>query len=410
MFSFAEIGQSGLGDKGYTDFSVVQGKTYYYRIRFTDGMGKYAGYSSILSASTPSQSIVLTASSGVNVTSLSWARDPVSLTSTLIERSINGGAFSLLAATAATATSYTDQTVLPGNSYGYRVKFYDGRGGFSVDSNSVSASPTGSNPVLSVTNVQYSSAALLTWSPSNTSGVTVQVEKSTDGVNFASLGTTTNTFYVDSEVTSGRSYGYRIRWTVGGMYTPYSQATWLSPSSGTTPVLGVNGLGTVSAAGSSWSPIPNPSIFQNGVVEVKEPGQSVFKTVTSTTRVAAIHAGLVSGTSYVYRVKFANSSNTGASAYSSEVTFTTPAPVLTASDNGTGGVNLNITGSTSPYFMIFRSTDGINFTNNFINSTKQFISTTSYTDSSATGGVTYYYYVKSWDGGIASNIVSIQPQ
>jgi hypothetical protein len=54
--------------------------------------------------------------------------------------------------------------------------------------------------------------------------------------------------------------------------------------------------------------------------------------------------------------------------------------------------------------MVFKSTDGVNF------SQIGWTGTISYTDSAVIGGQTYYYYVKSWNGGQPSNVAMVVAQ
>jgi hypothetical protein len=145
--------------------------------------------------------------------------------------------------------------------------------------------------------------------------------------------------------------------------------------------------------------MPNPALYPNASIETKDPTQTAFTFSKTTTRVASIYSPLAAGTTYNCRVRFSNGPN-GASAYSQTAVITTPTPVLSASANGTGSVNLEISGTTSPCFMIYRSTDGINF------SYVRYTGSTTYTDGGLVSGQTYHYYVKSWNGGIPSAIAT----
>jgi fibronectin type 3 domain-containing protein len=105
-------------------------------------------------------------------------------------------------------------------------------------------------------------------------------------------------------------------------------------------------------------------------------------------------------------MRFTNAASnpTGATAYSNIATLATPVPVLSAVSSAAGGVTLTIGGTTSSYYMVYRSADGTNF------SYVGYTATTSYTDSGLASGTNYYYYVKSWNNGQLSNIVSVTTQ
>lgn len=65
--------------------------------------------------------LVATAISGYRV-DLSWVDNSADEVYFFVERSTNGGSYSLIATLAAGTTSYSDMTVLPGNLYAYRVR------------------------------------------------------------------------------------------------------------------------------------------------------------------------------------------------------------------------------------------------------------------------------------------------
>ncbi len=426
-FAFQAIGTTATnGATSYQDMAVVSGLKYVFRIRFTDGAGKYGAYSGTVSATTSSATITLSRTSNTNNIVLSWSPAPTSPVTTSLEKSTNGGtSFSVMATVG--GTTYTDQAVLPGTSYMYRARFNDGKGGYSAYSALVTGAPTGASPVISVTSMTDSSAAKITWSPANTTGVTVKIERSSDGgITFdeasnssykllyndsghshieAELASTTATSYIDSEAVAGTTYVYRIRWSAAGLFTNYSSATWTSPASSTKPTLTATGIGPNSAVGFTWTPA-NPTAYQYASIEMKGPTDTSFTAPISNLGIAQIRAQLVAGTTYSFRMRFQNAASnpTGASVYSQTVNNSTPVPVLSATNAGAGSVTLGISGTTSPYFMIYRSTDGVNFT--YV----KYTATTTFTDTGLTSGLTYHYYVKSWSSGQKSNTTTITAQ
>jgi hypothetical protein len=136
-------------------------------------------------------------------------------------------------------------------------------------------------------------------------------------------------------------------------------------------------------------------------VEIKDPTQTSFVVSgSSTTQIATIRGGLAAGTTYNYRLRFTNGTSSGA--YSQVVAHSTPVPVLSA-EASAGTVTLSISGTSSAYFMVYRSTDGVNFS--YVGWTK----TGSFSDSGPTSG-TWHYYVKSWNNGQPSNTASLTVQ
>jgi hypothetical protein len=118
---------------------------------------------------------------------------------------------------------------------------------------------------------------------------------------------------------------------------------------------------------------------------------------------AAVRSQLVAGSSYAFKMRFSNSAKSGMSNYSAEVNFTTPTPSISGSSSS-GTITVSITGTTSPYFMVYRSTDGVNF------SYVGYTANLDYTDDSVTSGQTLYYYVKSWNNSMSSNILTVVAQ
>jgi hypothetical protein len=95
-------------------------------VAFADGLntGNYTlgalGSPGNLAPTAPS-ALVATAVSGYRV-DLSWTDNSADEVRFFIERQTNGGGFTQIATVAAGTTSYSDTTVQPGNTYGYRVQ------------------------------------------------------------------------------------------------------------------------------------------------------------------------------------------------------------------------------------------------------------------------------------------------
>ena len=79
---------------------------------------------------------------------LAWTNNATNQTGFEIDRSINGGAFSLLTNVAGSATTYGDSGLTPGTTYGYRVEATNS-GGLSASSNTATAVALKLNPVYS---------------------------------------------------------------------------------------------------------------------------------------------------------------------------------------------------------------------------------------------------------------------
>ncbi|HEY5587124.1 MAG TPA: hypothetical protein VIK78_21905 [Ruminiclostridium sp.] len=141
-----------------------------------------------------------------------------------IERSMNGGAFSVIAAPGQNANTgsmiYTDTTAAPGNAYDYRVKALNGTIIASTYSNianvvipslsAIPAAPTGLSAVL-----QSAANVSLTWTDNATNEAGFTLQRSLNGGAFINIATpkannnTGSANYLDTTVAAGNTYAYR---------------------------------------------------------------------------------------------------------------------------------------------------------------------------------------------------------
>ena len=156
-----------------------------------------------------------------STTSAAWAgcrrRWSSTSTSRSPRRSTDGANFTSIGSIDASSTTYADADVqlLDGATYYYRV-LAENVAAESAPSNVVSASI----PLAAPTNLVASasgSAVQLMWSSTSTGATGFEVERSTDGHNFASIGGPLglNTTYTDLATAVGTHYYYRVRATSG---------------------------------------------------------------------------------------------------------------------------------------------------------------------------------------------------
>jgi chitodextrinase len=157
--SFAQVGTSA--STAFNDTGLAAATAYSYRVRATDAAGNLSAYSNVASVTTPSPDTQPpTAPSGLSATAisavqlnLSWtaSTDNVGVTGYLVERCEGAGcsSFAQVAAPAGTSTTYTDNGLLVGTSYSYRLRATDAAGNLSGYSNTASATTltTAPNPV-----------------------------------------------------------------------------------------------------------------------------------------------------------------------------------------------------------------------------------------------------------------------
>lgn len=146
---------------------------------------------------------------------LDWTAPAGDIDNYLLQRSVNGGAFALLATVEAPTTEYFDTAISDGNTYAYRVIAHPVAGADSDPSNTITfTAPTA--PVLSTTIDQGVPEIALTWSASTVTGTTIRwyaIERQEDGGAFAFFALTDGATlaYTDQNVGVGVTYGYRVR-------------------------------------------------------------------------------------------------------------------------------------------------------------------------------------------------------
>lgn len=109
----------------YSDTGLTESTAYFYRVKATTASGQSA-WSPIATATTlgnppdGATGLSATATNGTKAI-LNWLDQAANETGFKIERSTLGGPYELIAISAANTTSYTDRSLLPGTTYGYRV-------------------------------------------------------------------------------------------------------------------------------------------------------------------------------------------------------------------------------------------------------------------------------------------------
>ena len=127
-----------------------------------------------------------------------------------VERSVNGGAFSTLATVVANGVTYTDSTVISGNSYSYRVTPTSDIG------NGVTSPVIANTPRLAAVTGFTVSARTTTSLTLSWNDIALEtgyrIERSTDGSTYTTIATTAAnvTSYVDAGRVAASEYYYRI--------------------------------------------------------------------------------------------------------------------------------------------------------------------------------------------------------
>ena len=314
-----------------------------------------------------------------------------------------GSGYSLLGTT--TATSYTNTGAKAGTTYYYRVKACNDAG-LSPYSNIVSGqvktvTPKPAAPVVKIGNSASSGKPMLTWNA--VSGATsYKVYRATSQNGTYSLqGTVTATSYTNTGAKAGTTYYYKVKAVNSAGESAYSNVV-----SGRATVTTLT-MGHSSTSGKpqlTWKAVSGATSYKVYRATTKNGAYSVINTTKARTYT---NTGAALGTTYYYKVEALNAA--GKSMGFSAVVDGKVAPVLAVGYSSVSG-KPQLTWKAVPgatEYQVYRSTQQ-NSGYSKINTT----TATSYVNTGAKAGTTYYYRIVAVKGTAVSdfsNIVSARP-
>ncbi len=315
-----------------------------------------------------------------------------------------GSGYSLLGTT--TATSYTNTGAKAGTTYYYRVKAVNDAG-LSPYSNVVSgqaktvAQQKPSAPVVKIGNSATSGKPMLTWNAvSGATSYKVYRATSQNGT-YSLLGTVTATSYTNTGAKAGVTYYYKVKAVNSAGESAYSNTV-----SGRATVTTLT-MGHSSTSGKpmlTWKAVSGAASYKVYRATTKNGAYSVINTTKALTYT---NVGAALGTTYYYKVEALNAS--GKSLGFSDVVEGKVAPVLAVGYSSVSG-KPQLTWKAVPgatEYQVYRSTQQ-NSGYTKINTT----TSTSYVNTGAKAGTTYYYRIVAVKGTAVSdfsNIVSARP-
>ncbi len=328
----------------YIDTAVTAGNTYDYRVMATNAAGPSA-YSNTASVNVPALGPAAPSNLAASVLAfptrvrLTFTDNATNETGFVVERSANGGAFTVLANLPALAgtggVTYTDSTAVSGNTYAYRVKAVNA-GGSSAYSNTVNVT-IGSGPAapsnLTATLLGNPLRIRLTFRDNATNEANFIVERSDNGGAFNQIATvaartgTGNVTYTDASVVVGNNYSYRVKAVNALGSSAYSNTSAVIniavPAAPSNAAVTVVRNGTTDRVTLTWTDnATNETSFR-----IQRSTSAAFTTV-NTYNVAANSVTFQQSTArnrtYYYRIQAVNNI-TGASAW---VVFL-PSPIVT---------------------------------------------------------------------------------
>ena len=381
----------------YVNTGAAVGKTYYYKVRALNVDGAAGAYSSTVSgaakAVAPAAPTVTMTYSDSGKPKLTWSAVSGAASYRVYRSESRGTGYSLLGTT--TSTSYVNTGAAAGKTYYYRVKAVNSAGA-SAYSNIVSGRAKAAVPAAPRVTIGTSSASgkpQLTWAAVD-GAAKYEIYRSTQqSTGFTLLGTTTSTSYVNTGAAVGKTYYYKVRaLNVDGAAGAYSStvsgaAKAVAPAAPTVTM-------TYSDSGKpklTWSAVSGAASYRVYRSESRGTGYSLLGTTTST---SYVNTGAAAGKTYYYRVKAVNSA--GTSAYSNIVSGTarTPAPAAPVLKGGTSSASgkpqltwAAVDGAAKYDVYRSNSADG---TFSKVGSTDK----TTYVNTGAVKGVTYFYKIR----------------
>ncbi len=314
-----------------------------------------------------------------------------------------GSGYSLLGTV--TATSYTNTGAKAGTTYYYRVKACNDAG-MSPYSNIVSGqvksvTPKPSAPVVKIGNSASSGKPMLTWNAvSGATSYKVYRATSQNGT-YSLLGTVTATSYTNTGAKAGTTYYYKVKAVNSAGESAYSNIV-----SGRATVTTLT-MGHSASSGKpqlTWKAVSGAASYRVYRATAKNGAYSVINTTKALTYT---NTGAALGTTYYYKVEALNAS--GKSMGFSAIVEGKVAPVLAVGYSSVSG-KPQLTWKAVPgatEYQVYRSTQQ-NSGYKKINTT----TSTSYVNTGAKAGTTYYYRIVAVKGTAASdfsNIVSARP-
>ena len=314
-----------------------------------------------------------------------------------------GSGYSLLGTT--TATSYTNTGAKAGTTYYYRVKACNDAG-LSPYSNVVSGqvktvTPKPAAPVVKIGHSASSGKPQLTWNAvSGATSYKVYRATSQKGT-YSLLGTVTATSYTNTGAKAGVTYYYKVKAVNSAGESAYSNVV-----SGRATVTTLT-MGHSSTSGKpqlTWKAVSGAASYKVYRATTKNGAYSVINTTKALTYT---NVGAALGTTYYYKVEALNAS--GKSLGFSAVVDGKVAPVLAVGYSSVSG-KPQLTWKAVPgatEYQVYRSTQQ-NSGYSKINTT----TATSYVNTGAKAGTTYYYRIVAVKGTAVSdfsNIVSARP-
>jgi len=310
--AFTQVGKvtSGVGNS-YID--VVSSATVYnYEVQAYNASGTSAP-SAAVQVTTPlnAPSALAASLNSSGKVQLSWTDNDTAATGYILMRSTNLGAFYTQALlTNGSASNYTDTSVVSGQTYTYEIQATKGAIR-SAMSNTVAANTPLSAPTGLQITIKGPNSVLLTWANNDANTMGFNVLRSTDGINYNSVGKVNSWItlrYTDNTVKSGTMYFYEVQATAGTCSSPPSSdymvlTPMIAPSGLTTTLTGTTSTPTATLG---WT---DNDLSATGYIVLRSTDSLIYTPLTQVTGASAnsyVDTSAAAGGTYYYEVESSN--------------------------------------------------------------------------------------------------------
>lgn len=352
---------------------------------------------------------------------LSWTDNAAGEDGFKVERSTNGTTFTRIATVGPNINAYTNIGLQPSTTYYYRVRAftYDKNSAYS---NTVSVNTTGLSPAapgnLAATPA-HSTRIDLSWADNSNNENEFQIERCAgagcaDFLQIAEVNANVTT-YGDAGVSTGVTYGYRVRAVNGSGDSNYSNVASATTAAPPQPPAPPTSLTAAAPSHNQVNLVWADNSDNEGGFRVERctgAGCTNFAEFAAAGANATGHAdpGRAGNTTYEYRVRAFNS--VGNSGYSNVVSATTFPPAIVPPGAPTNlvatavsGAQINLTwtdnANNETGFKLYRSTNGSSYTE----IAKPGANASGYADTGRSPSTTYYYRIRSYNA--AGNSVCV---
>ena len=397
---------------GYVNTGAAVGKTYYYRVKAVNSAGTSA-YSNIVSgrakAAIPAAPrVTIGNSSASGKPQLTWAAVDGAAKYEIYRSTQQSTGYSLLGTT--TSTSYVNTGAAVGTTYYYKVRALNVDGAAGAYSSTVSGAAKAVAPAAPTVTMTYSDSGKpkLTWSAVSGAASYRVYRSESRGTGYSLLGTTTSTSYVNTGAAVGKTYYYRVKAVNSAGTSAYSNIV-SGRAKAAIPAAPRVTIGNSSASGKpqlTWAAVDGAAKYEIYRSTQQSTGYSLLGTTTST---SYVNTGAAVGTTYYYKVRALNVDG-AAGAYSSTVSGAAkavapaaPTVTMTYSDSGKPKLTWSAVSGAASYRVYRSESRGTGYS--LLGTT----TSTSYVNTGAAVGKTYYYRVKAVNSAgtsAYSNIVS----